>query len=83
MNADQPIYCSQCGQQQGFGQHGYSHCRDHTQINQAAARELLEVMRLTSENLRSWKAANPGIVTMDAWLDRVDGVIANATGDKQ
>jgi hypothetical protein len=31
-----PVFCSQCGTQQGFGFHGYSHCRDHQQRDEAA-----------------------------------------------
>jgi hypothetical protein len=31
-----PVFCSQCGTQQGLGVHGFSHCRDHRQRDEAA-----------------------------------------------
>jgi hypothetical protein len=31
-----PVFCSQCGTQQGFGANGFSHCRDHRQRDEAA-----------------------------------------------
>jgi hypothetical protein len=30
-----PVFCSQCGTQQGLGFHGYSHCRDHRQRDES------------------------------------------------
>jgi hypothetical protein len=31
-----PVFCSQCGQPQGLGEHGFSHCWDHRQRDEAA-----------------------------------------------
>lgn len=46
----------------------------------AAAPDMLAALQMTASNLRSWKAANTGIVTMDAWLDEVESAIVKATG---
>ena len=32
-----PVFCSQCGTQQGLGEHGFSHCRDHRKRDEAAS----------------------------------------------
>jgi hypothetical protein len=26
------VFCSQCGESMGMGEHGYSHCQDHAHI---------------------------------------------------
>ena len=46
----------------------------------ATAPDMLEALETTAQNLRSWKATKPGIVTMDAWLAGIEDVIAKATG---
>ena len=85
MNADQPIYCSQCsqcGQQQGFGQHGYSHCSDHTPISQEAARELLRVL-IGMEALTRVPSSPQRAMSMKAAAADARAAINKATGSTE